>query len=288
MLDLGTCTECGRCQSQCPAWVTGKPLSPKQVILDLRDHAFAKAPYLLAAADEARDRLPEAVKAEAERPLVGTKDQHGVIDPDVLWSCTNCGACVEECPVDIEHIDHIDGMRRYQVLIESAFPQEAATMLSNLEPGPTRGGWPKTCALRLDHRARLRGPRRGRQDRRRRRVPVLGRLRRRARRPGQEDHPGHRRVAAHRRGEVRGPRGRWRHAPATPPAGWATSSCSPCSPSRTSRRSTTPGGRRIGQEDHRLVPALLQHHRPRVPPARRQLRGHPPHAAAGQLVEEGS
>src|SRR6516164_7733378 len=131
LLDLGTCTECGRCQSQCPAWATGKPLSPKQVILDLRDHAFAKAPYLLASSDEEKDKLPEEVRAEAERPLVG-KDG-GVIDPDVLWSCTNCGACVEECPVDIEHIDHIDGMRRYQVLIESAFPVEAAGMLNNLE-----------------------------------------------------------------------------------------------------------------------------------------------------------
>ena len=54
-----------------------------------------------------------------------------MIDPDVIWSCTNCGACVEECPVDIEYIDHIDGMRRYQVLIESAFPVEAAGMLKN-------------------------------------------------------------------------------------------------------------------------------------------------------------
>jgi Fe-S oxidoreductase len=133
LLDMATCTECGRCQSQCPAWATGKPLSPKQVILDLRDHAFAKAPYLLASSDEERDALPEAVKAEAARPLVGSKEDHGVIDPDVLWSCTNCGACVEECPVDIEHIDHIDGMRRHQVLIESAFPVEAAGMLKNLE-----------------------------------------------------------------------------------------------------------------------------------------------------------
>ena len=133
LLDMGTCTECGRCQSQCPAWATGKPLSPKQVILDLRDHAFAKAPYLLAGSDEARGKLPEEVRTEAERPLVGTKDDGGVIDPDVLWSCTNCGACVEECPVDIEHIDHIDGMRRHQVLIESAFPVEAAGMLKNLE-----------------------------------------------------------------------------------------------------------------------------------------------------------
>ena len=133
MLDLGTCTECGRCQSQCPAWATGKPLSPKQVILDLRDHAFAKAPWLLAGSDEERAELPNAVKAEAGRPLVGSAEDHGVIDPDVLWSCTNCGACVEECPVDIEHIDHIDGMRRHQVLIESAFPVEAAGMLKNLE-----------------------------------------------------------------------------------------------------------------------------------------------------------
>src|SRR5271165_2379461 len=132
MLDMATCTECGRCQSQCPAWATGKPLSPKQVIMDLRDHALAKAPYLLASAEE-REKLPADVLAEAGRPLVGGQDVQGVIDPDVLWSCTNCGACVEECPVDIEHIDHIDGMRRHQVLIESAFPVEAAGMLKNLE-----------------------------------------------------------------------------------------------------------------------------------------------------------
>ncbi len=132
MLDLGTCTECGRCQSQCPAWVTGKPLSPKQLILDLRDHAFAKAPYLLATEEE-RESLSDLIKAEAERPLVGGPDVNGVIDPEVIWACTNCGACVNECPVDIEHIDHINGMRRHQVLIESAFPTEATTMLNNLE-----------------------------------------------------------------------------------------------------------------------------------------------------------
>ena len=133
MLDMATCTECGRCQSQCPAWATGKPLSPKKLIMDLRDHALAKGPYLLAASDAERDALPEHIKQEAVRPLVGDSDSHGVIDPDVLWSCTNCGACVEECPVDIEHIDHISDMRRYQVLIESAFPVEAAGMLKNLE-----------------------------------------------------------------------------------------------------------------------------------------------------------
>jgi Fe-S oxidoreductase len=133
LLDMGTCTECGRCQSQCPAWATDKPLSPKMIILDLRDHALAKAPWTLASSDEAREALPDAVKFEAGRPLVGGEDVNGVIDPDALWACTNCGACVEECPVDIEHIDHISGMRRHQVLIESAFPVEAAGMLKNLE-----------------------------------------------------------------------------------------------------------------------------------------------------------
>ena len=133
LLDFGTCTECGRCQSQCPAWNTGKPLSPKMVILDLRDHALAKAPYLLAGSDEQREALPDEVKNEAARPLVGTKAENAVIDPDVIWSCTTCGACVSECPVDIEHIDHIMDMRRYQVLIESKFPTEASTLLKNLE-----------------------------------------------------------------------------------------------------------------------------------------------------------
>ncbi|MBM7052976.1 (Fe-S)-binding protein [Streptomyces durocortorensis] len=144
ILDFSTCTECGRCQSQCPAWNTGKPLSPKLLIMSLRDHAHAKAPYLLAgggkdmegnekATEEQLKDVPAAALAEAERPLIGTAEENGVIDPDVLWSCTTCGACVEQCPVDIEHIDHIVDMRRYQVMIESAFPSEAGTMLKNLE-----------------------------------------------------------------------------------------------------------------------------------------------------------
>ncbi|UFQ17006.1 MULTISPECIES: (Fe-S)-binding protein [Streptomyces] len=144
LLDFSTCTECGRCQSQCPAWNTGKPLSPKLLIMSLRDHAHAKAPYLLAgggksmegeekATEEQLKDVPAAALAEAERPLIGTLEENGVIDPDVLWSCTTCGACVEQCPVDIEHIDHIVDMRRYQVMIESAFPSEAGTMLKNLE-----------------------------------------------------------------------------------------------------------------------------------------------------------
>ncbi|HVV09707.1 (Fe-S)-binding protein [Amycolatopsis sp.] len=145
-LDFTTCTECGRCQSQCPAWNTGKPLSPKLLITQLRDHAYAKAPYLLAGGrrDMAGDEIgltgdnPHAgidvlALAESERPLVGTAEDGGVIDPDVLWSCTSCGACVEQCPVDIEHVDHIVDMRRYQVMIESNFPTELNGMFKNLE-----------------------------------------------------------------------------------------------------------------------------------------------------------
>jgi Fe-S oxidoreductase len=161
LLDFTTCTECGRCQSQCPAWNTGKPLSPKLLVLSLRDHAYAKAPYLLAgggassstggAAAEPPANVNALALAEAERPLVGGHDVGGVIDPDVLWSCTTCGACVEQCPVDIEHVDHIVDMRRYQVLIESNFPAEAGVMLRNLEnkgnpwgaPPNTREDWTK-------------------------------------------------------------------------------------------------------------------------------------------------
>ena len=139
ILDFTTCTECGRCQSQCPAWNTDKPLSPKLLITNLRDHAHAKAPYLLAGEDD-RASLPELVRAEAERELVGATEGPAyaptggaVIDPDVLWSCTSCGACVQQCPVDIEHVDHIMDMRRYQVLIESNFPSELNGLFKGLE-----------------------------------------------------------------------------------------------------------------------------------------------------------
>jgi Fe-S oxidoreductase len=173
MLDFATCTECGRCQSQCPAWNTGKPLSPKLVIMDLRDHLFAKGPAILGAdgkavtgVDEAGPeaakpgaahhgvpesgfgRVPGSGQPQVDRPLVGTAEEGGVIDPDVLWSCTTCGACVEQCPVDIEHVDHILDMRRFQVLVESSFPSEAGTMLKNLE---NKGNpWGMGAKARLD------------------------------------------------------------------------------------------------------------------------------------------
>ena len=147
LLDFATCTECGRCQSQCPAWNTEKPLSPKMLILDLRDHAFAKAPYILAD-ESARDGLSDEVKKEAARPLIADEASYGVIDPDVLWSCTNCGACVNQCPVDIEHVDHIIDMRRYQVLVENNFPAELSQLFRGLEG---KGNpWNMSPTMRMD------------------------------------------------------------------------------------------------------------------------------------------
>ncbi len=130
LLDMTSCTECGRCQSQCPAWHTDKPLSPKLLIMAMRDHAMAK--------------------------VVETESLVGELSPialDVLWSCTTCGACVEECPVDIEHVDHIVNMRRFQVLVESEFPTELGGTFRNLEKAGNpwganradRDGWIAEC-----------------------------------------------------------------------------------------------------------------------------------------------
>jgi Fe-S oxidoreductase len=152
LLDFSTCTECGRCQSQCPAWNTEKPLSPKLLVLNLRDHAHGKAPWLMAHEVD-RTGLPDDVLEQAQRSLVAPVDPDnplagGVIDPDVLWSCTSCGACVEQCPVDIEHVDHIMDMRRYQVLIESAFPTELGGLFKNLEKNANP--WGMSPRTRMD------------------------------------------------------------------------------------------------------------------------------------------
>jgi Fe-S oxidoreductase len=162
-VDFMACTECGRCQSQCPAWNTGKPLSPKLMIMNLRDTMFTQAPYLMAAQgkhpglgelhEEALAAVSSEVKTEVERPFIGPRDgsDHSsddgytfdghrttgsdlpIIDQDALWSCTTCGACVNQCPVDIEHIDHFIDMRRNQVMIATEFPSELNGMFKNLE-----------------------------------------------------------------------------------------------------------------------------------------------------------
>jgi Fe-S oxidoreductase len=157
ILDFASCTECGRCQSQCPAWNTEKPLSPKLLIMNLRDHAFAKAAQVQAGDNsDAVAGLPEAARVEAGRDLVGAtvgdparpSSEGAVIDPDVLWSCTSCGACVQQCPVDIEHVDHIMDMRRYQVLVESNFPTELNQLFRGME---SKGNpWNMAPTARMD------------------------------------------------------------------------------------------------------------------------------------------
>ena len=199
LLDFSTCTECGRCQDLCPAWNTGKPLSPKLFVMALRDHHAAAAPYLRAA--NALGVEPDDVTEEmvASRPtsggLVGkalgmhdglaretnlglepgtahTGDVLGallaakaaptetgvatrpaplageVIPADVLWACTTCGACVDQCPVDIEHVDHVVDVRRQQVLMESAFPKELGGMFRKMESKGNPWGLP--ARKRLD------------------------------------------------------------------------------------------------------------------------------------------
>jgi Fe-S oxidoreductase len=126
LLDQLTCTECGRCQSVCPAWNTGKELNPKLLVMNLRDHALAKMPVLIG--ETTAEKATGETKVACEQSLVGD-----VITPDVLWACVTCGACVYECPVDIEHVDMIMDMRRNQVMMESAFPREAQGMLNNVE-----------------------------------------------------------------------------------------------------------------------------------------------------------
>ena len=119
MLDTISCTECGRCQEVCPAYNTGKPLSPKLLMMNMRDH-------LLARSDE---------------PIV----PNAVID-DVVWDCVTCGACVYECPVSIEHIDHVIDLRRNLVMVQSRFPEEAGAMLRDVDR--TSNPWGKPQADR--------------------------------------------------------------------------------------------------------------------------------------------
>jgi Fe-S oxidoreductase len=132
LLDLYSCTECGRCQEVCPAWNTGKPLSPKLLIMSLRDHVTEVDPVALAAGTvELQPLVPSAVTDE------------------VVWDCVTCGACVRECPVDIEHVDTIVDLRRNLVMAESRFPNEAGTMLRGVE-GPNENPWGQPAAARTE------------------------------------------------------------------------------------------------------------------------------------------
>ncbi len=118
VLDLYACTECGRCEEQCPADATGKPLSPKRVIHDSKVDLFDQSKSILA---QDYDSVLPLVREES--PVSG----------DVLWSCTTCRACEDICPVNIQHLDIILEARKYQVLMESNFPPEMQETFTNFE-----------------------------------------------------------------------------------------------------------------------------------------------------------
>jgi len=136
-MDAFSCTECGRCQDVCPAWNTGKDLSPKLLIMGIRDQVFAEGPKLL------RD-----VAGFEPSPLV----PNAVPDTSV-WDCVTCGACVQECPVSIEHVDHIVDLRRHLVMVESRFPTEAEPMLRDIERASNP--WGKAQTERADWAEKL-------------------------------------------------------------------------------------------------------------------------------------
>ncbi|MCU0645464.1 MAG: heterodisulfide reductase-related iron-sulfur binding cluster, partial [bacterium] len=119
LLDLDACTECGRCQDNCPAYLSEKPLSPKKLILDLLTNLNQKGAQLLT--------QQQATNNETEEPLVGS-----AVTPDEIWACTTCRACMEECPVIIEHVQKVIDLRRNLVLMLSQFPKEVQLVLKNL------------------------------------------------------------------------------------------------------------------------------------------------------------
>jgi Fe-S oxidoreductase len=129
VLDTFSCTECGRCQDACPAYATGKILSPKLVIMGLRDAVFAEG-------------------EDADAALVP-----GAVPADSVWDCVTCGACIQACPVSIEHVDHIVDLRRHLVMVESSFPSEAEPMLRDVERASNP--WGKPQSERADWAAEL-------------------------------------------------------------------------------------------------------------------------------------
>jgi len=148
VVDLYTCTECGRCSDNCPAATTGKMLSPKHLTLDLRDHLYHRQDEVMAAgkiphislvelaatsdeeADEGESETTESAQEQAFRPINLVPD---VISEEVLWACTTCRACEDQCPVSITYVDKIVQMRRNLVTIQGEFPAELSAPFDGME-----------------------------------------------------------------------------------------------------------------------------------------------------------
>ncbi len=140
LLDLDACTRCGRCQDQCPAYLSEKPLTPKKLVQDLKNHLQNEENILLG-------KKGEADGEQGLTPLIGS-----AITADELWSCTSCMACMEQCPVFVEQIPKVVDLRRYLVMMESSFPSEVAGVFRNMEVNSnpwgiglaSRGDWAKS------------------------------------------------------------------------------------------------------------------------------------------------
>ena len=141
LLDLEACTNCGRCQDVCPAHLSGKPLSPRKLIQDMKEHLWSEAPKLLAL--EPAERQGEAIVGKS-------------VDEHALWACTNCMACQQVCPVYVEHVPKIVDMRQYKVLTESEFAPELQLTFRNMENNSNpwgigshlRGDWAKDLGIK--------------------------------------------------------------------------------------------------------------------------------------------
>lgn len=137
LLDGYTCTHCGRCTSVCPANQTGKVLDPRGIIVAIHDRTMDKAPLLIK--QQQGKELTEAEQAIFDKKLIGD-----YIDPQALWDCTTCGACMQECPVNIEHVPAIVEMRRNLIMMEAEFPQELQPAYSNIENNSTPWAFPQS------------------------------------------------------------------------------------------------------------------------------------------------
>jgi Fe-S oxidoreductase len=145
LLDFYTCTECGRCSDNCPAHRTGKILSPKHLTLALRDHLYGREEEFISHSEKRPPRGGESNPSEASAQSNGppAADANGaptpinlvseVIHPDVLWACTSCRACEEQCPVLISYVDKIIDMRRSLVMVRGEFPHELAKPFQGME-----------------------------------------------------------------------------------------------------------------------------------------------------------
>src|SRR4029453_17182103 len=137
-LDGYSCTECGRCTGACPANITGKPLSPRKIVVNVRQRTMELAPLLKRdRAEAAHAVLAGGEGSDAGGGTVGGRAGHRLLDTYIseaeLWACTSCRACVQECPVSIDQLEIINDLRRYLVLSESRFPEEVQPAFESLE-----------------------------------------------------------------------------------------------------------------------------------------------------------